>query len=215
MTRWVLFLSGRYCKNEIENYRKLCKGAKPVAVDGGCRFFINSGLMPDFVIGDFDSIGSIPRRIREKAELIRFPKAKDKTDLHLAIEHAVKHGAGKIEIVDPHIGQIDHFLGNLMLLGRYSRSRGSGNKIEISITGRDFRATWLHDGRLTFVDCVGDTVSVIPISVTVKLTCRGMEFPADSLRIRRGDSRSLRNRISAKRATVEVSGDALVVHYSG
>lgn len=213
MKRWVLFLPGRYTKKNIKHYIQLCGKARPVAVDGGCSFFTASGLTPDFVIGDLDSAKSIPRRIRESAELIRFPVNKDKTDLQLAVEYALDHKASRIDIVNPAVGQVDHFLGNLMLIGLISKDRKTVNRAEIRIVNVDYEILWLHDSRRSFVNCVGDRLSVLPMSAGIKLTCRGTEYPADCLRIRRGHTRSLRNRITARRSTVEVEGEALVVHY--
>lgn len=213
MKRWVLFLPGPYHKRDIKFYQTLGAKAHLVAVDGGCSFFTASGLTPDFVIGDLDSVKTIPQRIRESADLIRFPVNKGKTDLQLAVEYALDHKASRIDIVNPDIGQVDHFLGNLMLIGLISRNRKAGNRAEIRIVNVDYEILWLHDSRRSFVNCVGDRLSVLPMSAHIKLTCRGTEYPADRLRIKRGHTRSLRNRITARRATVEVGGEALVVHY--
>lgn len=213
MKRWVLFLPGPYRKRDIKFYQALCAKARLVAVDGGCSFFTVSGLMPDFVIGDLDSVKTIPRRIRESAELIRFPINKDKTDLQLAVEYALDLKASRIDIINPEVGQVDHFLGNLMLLGAAGKNRKAATRAEIRIVNVDYEILWLHDSRRSFVNCVGDRLSVLPMSAAIKLTCRGTEYATDRLRIKRGHTRSLRNRITARRSTVDVEGEALVVHY--
>lgn len=181
-------------------------------MDGGCSFFTASGLTPDFVIGDLDSAKSIPRRIRESAELIRFPVNKDKTDLQLAVEYALDHQARQIDIVNPVVGEVDHFLGNLMLMSLFSGNQKASTRAGIRIVNVDYEILWLHDSRRSFVNCVGDRLSVLPISASIKLTCRGTEYDADRLRIKRGHTRSLRNQITAKRASIKVEGEALVVH---
>lgn len=213
MKRWVLFLPGPYRKRDVKFYQTLCAKARLVAVDGGCSFFTASGLIPDFVIGDLDSVKSIPRRIRESAELIRYSVNKDKTDLQLAVEFALDQKASRIDIVNPAVGQVDHFLGILMLMGLFSGSRKVVNRAKIRIVNVEYETVWLYDTGRSFVNCVGDRVSVLPMSASIKLTCRGTEYAANGLRIKRGHTRSLRNRITARRATVEVAGEALVVHY--
>jgi thiamine pyrophosphokinase len=213
MKRWVLFLPGPYRKQDVKFYRKLCAKATLAAVDGGCSFFTAGGLTPNFVIGDMDSVKSIPRRIRESADVIRFPVNKDKTDLQLAVEYALDHKASRIDIVNPDVGQVDHFLGNLMLLGLFNKRLKAKGNPKIRIVNIDYEILWLHDTRRSFVNCVDDRVSVLPISASIKLTCRGAEYAANGLQVKRGYTRSLRNRITARRASVEVRGEALVVHY--
>lgn len=215
MKRWVLFLPGQYRSKDITFYQELCAKAKLVAVDGGCSFFTASGLTPDIIIGDMDSAKSIPRRIRESAKLIRFPVHKDKTDLQLAVEFALDQGARRVEIVDPQIGQIDHFLGNLMLMGLFDKKLTGGGDPEIKIVNVGYEILWLNNARRSFVDSVGDRVSVVPISASIKLSCRGLEYPAKRLQVKRGHTQSLRNRITARRATVDVAGEALVIRYFG
>lgn len=213
MKRWVLFLPGPYRKRDVKFYQKLCANARLVAVDGGCSFFTASGQAPDFVIGDLDSVKSIPRRIRESAELIRFPINKDKSDLQLAVEFALDQKASRIDIVNPEVGQVDHFLGNLMLLGLFDKRLKSIGNVRIRIVNVDYETLWLHDARRSFFNCVGDRLSVLPMSASIKLTCRGLEYAANGLRVKRGHTWSLRNRITARRATIEVEGEVLAVHY--
>ena len=215
MKRWVLFLPGRYSQKDVKFYRALCAKARLVAVDGGCRFFTASGLTPDFVIGDMDSAKTIPRRIRESAELIRFPINKDKTDLQLAVEFALDQKVRRIDVVNPAIGQVDHFLGNLLLMGLVGKNRKTSHDVELRVVNAAWEIIWLHNARRSFVNCVGDRLSVLPMSSSIKLSCRGLEYPAVGLPVKRGHTRSLRNRITARRATVEVGGEALVVHYFG
>ena len=156
---------------------------------------------------------TIPRRIRESAEIIRFPVNKDKTDLQLALEYALDHKARQIDIVNPEVGQVDHFLGNLMLLGLFGKKLKAMGNAKIRIVNVDYEAIWLSDSRRSFVNCVDDRVSVLPISASVRLSYRGTEYPAEGLRIKRGHTQGLRNRITARRAMVEVEGEVLVVHY--
>ncbi|MDH3891031.1 MAG: thiamine diphosphokinase [candidate division Zixibacteria bacterium] len=213
MKRWVLFLPGLYRKKQIGFYRKLCGAARLVAVDGGCRFFAASGLTPSLIIGDLDSVKSIPTQFRDKAELLRFPVNKDKSDLQLAFEHCLAQKARQIDIVNPSIGQVDHFLGNLMLLGLFNKRLKSSGDVRVRIVNVDYEILWLHDTKRSIVNCVGDGLSVLPMSASIKLSCRGTEYPAERLRVRRGHTQSLRNRITAKRASIGVEGEALVVHY--
>lgn len=212
MKEFTLFLHGNYRRDDMAFYRKLCRGRFKIAVDGGYSFFKLSGIAPDLLIGDFDSIGKLPRNLPESTEVIRHPAFKDKTDTHLALDYCIDHGAARIDIVMPSLGEPDHFLGGVMLL----RLRGVIGKRKQEIRSRivnpSFEIFYLKDGSIRISGHKGETVSVIPLSTSIRLGTQGLEFKANNLKISAGDSRPLRNRIAARRATVAVKGEAFVIH---
>ena len=62
-----------------------------LAADGGIKWAKHYGLMPQAIIGDFDSISDEDKKIvlEQKILLKSFPKEKDKTDLELAVDFAL------------------------------------------------------------------------------------------------------------------------------
>ena len=59
-----------------------------IAADAGYRHLQALGIPPDMLIGDFDSLGEVPKGV----ELLRFPVMKDDTDLMLAVKYGFAHG---------------------------------------------------------------------------------------------------------------------------
>ena len=53
-----------------------------IAVDAGFAYLEELGVKPDMAVGDFDSLGYIPKCRR----VSRFPVKKDKSDMELALE---------------------------------------------------------------------------------------------------------------------------------
>src|SRR5215218_1681870 len=66
-----------------------------VAADGGARYALDAGIVPDLIVGDMDSLGEDLAREAEKrgASLERHPVRKDKMDGHLAVLAAGERGA--------------------------------------------------------------------------------------------------------------------------
>lgn len=210
----VLFLAGRYYSSDFSFYRKLARGKYTVAVDGGFRFFKRAGLTPDLLIGDLDSLGGKPRQLSTKTKLIVHPTAKDQTDTELALRHCVKQGARSIDIVQPAIGDPDHFLANLYLL-TLKLSGKTTRQIKLRLVGPRFEAIYLDNSRHVLRQAVGETVSVIPVSASIRLTGTGMEYDSDWTLIKRGQTKSARNRVVSLRAAIEVSGQAFLIRLLG
>ena len=115
----VVFLNGDY--EDAGYYRRWFEdGEHIVAADGGAAFLINRGMYPDVLVGDFDSL---PARLLEQAarvgvEIVRFPKRKDRTDAELAVDEAVRRGAGELILVGALGRSLDHTFGNVTVLRR-------------------------------------------------------------------------------------------------
>ena len=205
----ILFLHGTYKKDELFFYERLCRGRVKVAVDGGYSFFRKTGLVPQLLIGDFDSLKRIPRNLGPKTKVLTFPSRKDETDSQLAVEYCLEEGAKDIDIVVPSTGEPDHFLGNFALLSLCAKKAPEVNARLINIR---YQAVLLENNRMEFAGCSGHLVSVSPMEKRIELTCRGTEYDADGVRIKVGDSRAMRNRIAAGRAWLVVKGRAFVIH---
>jgi thiamine pyrophosphokinase len=209
MRNYVLFLHGTYRSAELSFYKRLCRGRIKIAVDGGYSFFRRTGLVPDVLIGDFDSLKRAPKRLSARTEVLEFPKDKDETDSQLALEYCLERGAGMVDIVVPSVGEPDHFLGDFMLLDLAARMRP---KVNARLVNFRYQVVLLEDSGIEFEGCPGHLVSVIPFAVPIELTCRGTEFDVPRAKIGPGEGRAMRNRIAAAKAGFSVSGKAFVIH---
>ncbi len=206
----VLFLQGRYSIRHFPVYKTCCRGRFRVAVDGGYRFFARSGLVPDLLIGDFDSLRRIPRDISPKTEVLTYPSDKDLTDTHLALEYCLEHRAKRIDIVQPSIGEPDHFTANLMLLTLAEGHRRRGYAPKVRLLNAESEIRYLISGTEVFERAKGDTVSVVPLSKSVELTCTGTAFDVRRRKVLRGQTLASRNRIVGKKAVFRLKGEALI-----
>jgi thiamine pyrophosphokinase len=211
MDKAVLFLAGKYLERDTAFYRGLARGCFKVAVDGGWRFFERSGLTADLLIGDFDSLRR-PRNLPTRTKVLEFPTDKDKTDSELALDFCLAQGARCVDIVQPSMGDPDHFLANLFLLTRpISRRR----KAALRLVSPTFEAFYVSDGAIRFKRAKGSVVSVIPVSGKILLSCRGTAFDVSRVRIGRGETRPARNRVVAAEAHWRIDGQAFVVRLFG
>lgn len=81
-----------------------------IACDKGYAYVRQAGLVPDLLVGDFDSYtGPLP----EGVPRLDLPVEKDDTDTMAAIRHAVTQGCKEIWLYCALGGRLDHLLGNL------------------------------------------------------------------------------------------------------
>jgi photosystem II stability/assembly factor-like uncharacterized protein len=83
---------------------------------------------------------------------------------------------------------------------------------QLRLVNAAYEIIFLRDRSCVISNSTGDTVSVVPLTPAITLTCTGTAFPADRLRVKRGETAALRNKVIAKRATVNVRGQAFLFH---
>ncbi|OPZ62575.1 MAG: Thiamine pyrophosphokinase [Firmicutes bacterium ADurb.Bin506] len=207
----VIAAGGDYCPDVA----RLCLGETAVIIcaDGGIVACRALGLRPDYLIGDLDSAPAplVDWACDAGAEILRYPAAKDQTDLELAMERAVALGARRLAVTGATGGRIDHTLANIdVLMGfahRLERIVAVENRGElIFLAGADRVAT--IRGR------AGDTVSLIPGCGDARgVTTTGLHYRLLDEDLRYGTARGVSNYMTEPIAYVKMgSGELLVVH---
>lgn len=181
-----------------------------VAVDGGMRHLHVLDLSPQLIIGDMDSIPSNILSEFEKAdtEVLRFPPAKDETDLELALDILAERGFDEILIVGALGGRIDQTVANIWLLANHSCPGFS-----IRFDDGCERIDLILD-QLTINGAAGDQVSLIPFGSEVTgITTKGLAYPLDDETLFPEKTRGLSNVLNGKQAQIQIrSGKLLCIH---
>ncbi len=178
-----------------------------IAADGGAR---NARLFleraPHVVVGDMDSLDEETRGWLEKCscEFIRHPRAKDETDLELALRLAQERGAEEITILGAFGGRVDQFLANVLLLTQERNCKIVDAASEM----------WVGKGNEEIKGNKGDIVSLIPLDKTVEgITTHGLEYLLEAETLERGSTRGISNVMLEERAAVSWSyGTLLLAH---
>ena len=83
-----------------------------IAADKGCDILLETGIIPDLAVGDFDS-SRVPEKTRKELRTIVYPAEKDYSDTEAALYEAIRAGSRCIALLGAGGGRLDHFLANL------------------------------------------------------------------------------------------------------
>ena len=152
-----------------------------IAVDLGMEFFQKKSKVPDYIVGDFDSVNPITlqkfKEMKEKGpKILQFQPEKDETDTELAIRTAIRLGAETIHILGATGSRMDHVLGNIHLLGM-----GMRQGVEIIMIDSNNRIRMIQKGMvIKRQEQYGRYVSLIPFTPQVTgITLTGFRYPLD------------------------------------
>jgi thiamine pyrophosphokinase len=84
-----------------------------ICADGGAEYLLDYKIIPNIIVGDFDSINT---KSFEGIELVKYSKEKDETDTELALRIALDRGSKEIIFLSATGNRLDHTLANLSLL---------------------------------------------------------------------------------------------------
>ena len=171
MKKGILFLNGEPpAKDELRAVAKAHSGDPALAVyctDGAYRY-VRGTIVPDTVLGDFDSM---PRKEAVGVcEILEYPPEKDYTDGFLAVKIMIERGFTEIDIFGAYGGRPDMSESNFGLLALAHkagvRARFCG-KMQTYLVGDVFSAEIRK----------GATVSVVPFSDMVHIVyTKGLKY---------------------------------------
>lgn len=197
---------------DLAPYRDLLQAADLlVAADGGAAALLKHDILPQIVIGDLDSLddATVAMLDARGVMLERSPRAKDETDLELALLYAVGQGATTIDLIGALGGRWDHTLANVALLampeliGRRVRLLDQGQSLYLVRADAD-----LPGQR-------GDTLSLLPLTGSVEgVTTRGLLYPLADATLSFERARGISNVLLDPPGAVSIrSGLLLVVQH--
>lgn len=175
-----------------------------IAVDGGFSHLERIGRAPDLAIGDFDSLGYVPKCRR----VSKHPVEKNKSDLELALDRAMTRRYEEIVVYAALSGRLDHTIANLQLFAGYSEKgayvTAIGTDCEVQLlTGPDvieFSAD--RSGTISVFSASEEATGVIE---------RGLKYSLDDEALSNRTSRGLSNEFIGKPSAVGVESGTLYI----
>lgn len=101
-------------QNEIINKEK---DDLLICADAGYSYVKDMNIDVDLLVGDFDSLNSVPSSIN----IYKLPKEKDETDLYIAIEEGINKGYQEFYIYGALGGRIEHSFANIQILSKLAK----------------------------------------------------------------------------------------------
>lgn len=189
------------CGGEInDEFSLVClKQIKPdciIGVDKGLEFCYRNHVIPDWILGDFDSISKdVIDWYREQQEIpIRqYKPEKDDTDTRLGMELALNLGSDKIFLLGATGGRLDHYMGNLqsLLIMAMEEKEGWILDEQNAITVRKAGKICIHKeeqfGKYVSFFSMGDEVT--------GLSLKGFQYPLDGYTLKNSDGIAVSNQL--------------------
>ena len=172
----VILASGEYPTHPVP-LRMLAEAERVICCDGAANTLCASGRVPDFIIGDLDSLSPELRK-RHASRVVHEP-SQETNDLSKALHFCIRHKWRDLVILGAGGGREDHLLGNISLLADFAAEAKA-----VMATNHGFmRAYHLSPARLKSKP--GRQISIFACDTETRVSGTGFKYPLKNLRLRR------------------------------
>lgn len=188
-----------------------------IAADGGYAYLKQIGIVPDMVVGDFDSLGYIP----QQDHVVCHPVMKDDTDLALAAKSALQKGYNNLHIFGASGGRLDHTIAAMQLLVKLAKTG-----VQTYLYGCGFTMTALFGGgkdmgeercqRICFPKEYEGGISVFAFTTQAEGVCEeGLLYSLHDAVLRSDEALGVSNSFVGTEAQISVNKGALIIMWYG
>lgn len=213
----TLIISGGHINLEFAgNYMKQNEFNRVIAVDGGLLAADRLGVVPDCIVGDFDTVSPLLLYKYEQMDNVtikRYRPEKDYSDTYIAMKAAIEEESLSVHIIGALGGRFDHSLANVQLL-QYALNHG----IESILVSEKNRIRLLGDKRQNIIlekrNSPYKYVSLLPFTDKVSgVTTMGMKYNINNhdFYINKEISLGISNEILDEVAEIRIAGGQLLL----
>jgi thiamine pyrophosphokinase len=177
-----------------------------IAADGGYRYCEAENIMPNLLLGDFDSLKKLP----EEIPILTFPAEKDDTDTMLAIKTGLELGYLEFHLHGCTGGRLDHTLANFQALIYLAKKGARG-----FLYGATETYTAIENGGLTLPAKPNGVFSVFCFgSDATGVSIQGAKFPLRDATLTASFPLGVSNHFMEQPVRVQVRSGCLLIGWS-
>lgn len=182
---------------------------KLIGIDRGVAFLRKHAVMPDLIVGDFDSLDeAVLEYFEGKVPIRSFLPEKDYTDTEIGVRAAIELGASEIVILGATGSRVDHVLGNIQTL-----MVALEHNVDAYILDAHNRIRLVSkEKKLKKEHMFGDYVSLLPLTTTVTgLSLRGFKYPLEQAVMTSSNSLGISNELVEEEAEISMEKGVLIM----
>jgi thiamine pyrophosphokinase len=194
-----------FCALPVNSLPEIGPDDLVIAADAGYKQL--GGIKPHLVVGDFDSLGYVPR----EESVVELPVRKDDTDALFAVKLGLSRGFRRFVLLGSVGGRLDHTLANIQALA-YLTTRGARGVL----VGESEKISMLQNGSLNFFGTPEGIVSVFAYGGTATgVTEENLAYPLDRATVTTDFPIGVSNEFTNQSARITVEEGCLLIVWNG
>lgn len=178
-----------------------------IAVDRGLEILDKINIVPDYIVGDFDSINKDILLKYTNSKIKKLNPKKDFSDTHIGLKLAIELKSNSIYILGALGKRMDHAIANIHIL-----KEAMDNGVECKIIDSNNEIQLITKGESKIQNLEYKYISLIPLTTKVDgITLIGFKYPLNNATLEIGCSIGISNEIVDNEATIIIKTGILIM----
>jgi thiamine pyrophosphokinase len=176
-----------------------------IAADGGGNWLRKYNILPNVIIGDFDSIHLkvLKYYSQKKVKIIQIID-QEITDFEKSLKFALKSGINKCIIFGGISSRPDHTINNFSVLKRYYK------KLNLAFIDEKYEITFLRKN-VEFNYKINNLISILGFPIAEGITTTGLQYPLKNETLEFGVREGTLNKSIAKKISIKFNKGDLIL----
>ena len=204
MKKCIIIANGKSPSRKVLEYF-FSKGFNTIiCADGGANSAKKLGIVPDFIVGDLDSISlSTLKFFKDKSTIIQIKRQND-TDVEKCLKFAIKKGFKEAILLGVTGDRLDHTICNLGIVIKFF------TKIKIYLTAESSFLTPINNDTI-IKSKIGEIISIYAFDKNTRITSIGLKYQLNKAALPFGVRESTSNVSISDKVKLKVSGGIIFV----
>jgi thiamine pyrophosphokinase len=204
MKKCIIIANGKSPSKKVLGYFYSKGFNSIICADGGANSAKKLGIVPDFIIGDLDSISlSTLKYFKNKSTIIQIKRQND-TDVEKCLKFAIKKGFKEAILLGVTGDRLDHTICNLDIVIKFF------NKIKTYLTAESSFLSPINNDT-TIKSEIGETISIYAFDKKTIITSIGLKYRLNKSSLQFGVRESTSNVSISNEVKLKVSGGIIFV----
>jgi thiamine pyrophosphokinase len=200
----IILANGKPPRKSIIQFLQKKGYTKLICADGGANTARKMNLLPDYIIGDLDSISSANlAHYHEITKIIKIKRQND-TDTEKCIKTAIRKGIYDIILTGVTGDRLDHTFCNLGIVIKFSKLVHLKIMAENSLLAS-------YSGNVSFETYPGETISLYGFDRRTKIISHGLYYRLNNISLPFGEQESTSNIAIGARVELKITGGIIFV----
>lgn len=204
MKKSIILANGKAPRKSVINYLRNNGYSTLICADGGANSAKQIGIVPDYIIGDFDSaLPSTLKFYKNKAKIIRL-KDQNSTDVEKCLNFLIKNNYEEVALTGVTGDRLDHTFCNLGIVLKYF------TKINLNIIAENSYLK-AYTGKVVLETVPRETISIYGFDSKTKIKSEGLKYPLQNISLPFGKKESTSNVALSKEIKLTVKGGIIFI----
>jgi len=204
LKKCIILANGKPPKKKVIQYLQKQNYSTLFCADGGANYAKKLGLIPDFIIGDLDSIkNSTLKYFLNQSKIIKLKRQND-TDVEKCLKFVIQKGFEEAVLTGVTGNRLDHTFCNLGIVIKFF------NKIKLKLIAEESLLI-PYSGKVELKTSSGEIISLYGFDKKTKIKSKGLKYPLKNIILPFGEKESTSNVSLSEKIFLEITGGVIFV----